>query len=78
MAVPLALLLPVTRFPQRASSWAISSGGKPVSVKVRKGVFTFRPIISQWPVMVSLPRLVSSSRAYLPWGASPGPIPSTG
>ena len=46
-----------------AVSAAMSSCGNPVSVKVRKGVRTGRPIISQCPLIVSLPALTSSSLA---------------
>ena len=60
ISVPLALLLPIILRPVSRSSSEISSGGKPVSVKVLKGVVMCRPIISQWPVMVSLPLLASS------------------
>ena len=63
IAVPLALLLPIITLPVRRDSSSISSFGKPVSVKVLNGVVICSPIISQWPVMVSLPLLASRSLA---------------
>ena len=70
ISVPLALLFPITFLPHRFSSSAISSGGKPVSVKVLNGFSVLIPIISQCPVMVSLPLLASLRHMKCPAGFS--------
>ncbi len=55
ISVPLAALLPMTSWPVRRSSSSISAWGKPVFVNVTNGFSVRSPIISQWPVVVSLP-----------------------
>ena len=78
ISVPLALLLPMMVRPVLADSSSISSFGKPVSVKVWNGVVTCSPIISQCPVMVSLPALASFSFAKYARGFSTGSTPLRG
>jgi len=70
ISVPLADLFPTTLRPHLASSSSINSFGKPVSVKVWKGFCIFSPIISQCPVIVSFPTLVSLRAAKYPNGFS--------
>ena len=64
----------ITMFPQRFSSSAISSCGNPVSVNVLNGLSVLIPIISQCPVIVSLPLLASLTRINRPSGFSTGVI----
>ena len=75
IAVPEADLFPITFLPVRLSNSSISSFGKPVSVKVTKGISVLIPIISQCPVIVSLPLLASLSRKNFAVGCSTGETP---
>src|SRR3954469_1939637 len=69
ITVPEAALLPSVLRPMRRSYSAMTSAGKPFGY-VRNGSSTMRPIISQWPVVVSLPAVSSAIRPNAPRGDS--------
>src|SRR5687768_8328036 len=67
ISVPEAALLPRTLRPMPASKASTISGGNPPG-KVWKAVSVTRPVISQWPVAVSLPALFSAILPQAPSG----------
>ena len=69
ISVPDAATFPITGRPVAAANASITSAGNPLGY-VGNGRAVTMPIISQWPVVVSIPRLRSASRPYTA-GASP-------
>ena len=75
IAVPEAVLLPMSPRPAAARSASVISGGKPLG-KVGSASVVTRPAISQCPVMVSLPAEASRIAPQAPRGAAAAGTPA--
>ena len=76
ITVPLAGWLPSHPRPVSRVNASMTSGGKPSGYVGNACVSTI-PIISQWPVVVSLPALASAFLPHEARGASTGGTPRT-
>src|SRR6185437_3541845 len=77
ISVPDAATFPITGLPVAFENAAITSSGKP-SGYVGNGRSVTMPIISQWPVVVSMPRLRSRRRPYADGASRRGGQPRSG
>ena len=77
ISVPDAATFPITGRPVAFEKASITSAGKP-SGYVGNGRSVTMPIISQWPVVVSMPRLRSRRRPYTDGAARRGGQPRSG
>ena len=77
ISVPEAATFPITPRPVASLKRSISSGGKP-SGKVGNERSVMMPIISQCPVVVSIPRLRSASRPHTAGASARGGHPASG
>ncbi len=77
ISVPDAATLPITGRPVAVENASITSAEKPCGY-VGNGRSVTMPIISQWPVVVSIPRLRSRRRPYTDGASRRGGQPRSG